>query len=93
MTDYIDATGKHCAMIDECSTFETVTEAYSFLVDNFKRHYNSNRSPFPMFMHTDGVYKSPVLFNGMYKKRLGLVSAVQTSTLGTVYILRHLKKF
>ena len=65
MTDYIDATGTHCTMIDQCATSETVTGAYNLLMDNFKRHYENNRSPFPMFMHAGGLIRFPAIFKGM----------------------------
>jgi len=51
MTDYTDSQGEPCAMVDECSFPKTVEGVYNLLMDNFKKHYNGNRSPFPMFMH------------------------------------------
>ncbi|XP_074598790.1 chitin deacetylase 8-like [Brevipalpus obovatus] len=41
-----------CAMVDACVPNPNTTElTYKFLIDNFRRHYYSNRAPFPIFMH------------------------------------------
>ena len=51
MVDYVDLQGKPCNMIDGCSAPANEQEAYDLLAKNFERHYNSNKAPFPMFMH------------------------------------------
>jgi len=40
-----------CAMIDACHDNGTKQSAYDLLLNNFLRHYLTNRAPFPMFMH------------------------------------------
>jgi len=41
-----------CSMIDACQDRLTKLSAYNMLLDNFMRHYTSNRAPFPVFMRT-----------------------------------------
>ena len=65
MTDYTDAQGAPCAMVDECSFPKTVEGVYNLLMDNFKKHYNGNRSPFPMFMHAGWLITSNYSRQGM----------------------------
>merc|ERR1712142_1076426 len=40
-----------CTMIDACHDNGTKQSAYDLLLNNFLRHYLTNRAPFPMFMH------------------------------------------
>jgi len=40
-----------CAMIDACHDNGTKQSAYDLLLNNFLRHYLTNRAPFPMFLH------------------------------------------
>lgn len=49
LVDYRDPTGKLCAMIDACTGLNTADDVYNMLMNNFKRHYLSNKAPFPMF--------------------------------------------
>ena len=51
MTDYTDKTGTKCAMVDECTVNDDVTDIYDLLMTNFLSHYKKNRSPFPIFIH------------------------------------------
>jgi len=43
--------GSACSMIDSCNDRGTRDSARDMLLDNFMRHYTSNRAPFPLFMH------------------------------------------
>eukprot|EP00794_Sanderia_malayensis_P004976 gene4976-5626_t len=52
MTEYTDSQGRRCSMVDQCTRPKSVTEAYNLLMTNFQKHYKSNRSPFPIFMHS-----------------------------------------
>ena len=67
MTDYTDAAGNPCSMIDECAVPQSITALYDFLMANFKKHYESNRSPFPMFMHAAWLVRYPHAPEGMKK--------------------------
>jgi len=40
-----------CSVIDACQDRRTKESARDMLLDNFLRHYTSNRAPFPLFMH------------------------------------------
>ena len=64
MVDYLDLRGEPCNMIDGCSAPRNQTEAYELLEKNFKRHYTSNRAPFPMFMHAVWFQKYPYTLEG-----------------------------
>merc|ERR1711942_282122 len=49
----------HCAMIDACRDNGTKKSAYELLLNNFLRHYLTNRAPFPMFMHAGWFTVNP----------------------------------
>merc|ERR1711942_2598 len=49
----------HCAMIDACRDNGTKQSAYDLLLNNFLRHYLTNRAPFPMFMHAGWFTVNP----------------------------------
>ena len=68
MIDYIDLKGKPCNMIDGCSAPANEQETYELLSRNFDRHYNSNRAPFPMFMHAVWFAKYPYTLSGKSMK-------------------------
>ena len=68
MIDYIDLKGKPCNMIDGCSAPADGPETYELLSRNFDRHYNSNRAPFPMFMHAVWFAKYPYTLSGKSMK-------------------------
>lgn len=44
--------GHICAMVDSCPTHLSDEEIYALLLDNFNRHYKSNRAPFGLYFHT-----------------------------------------
>merc|ERR1712142_1198743 len=48
-----------CAMIDACHDNGTKQSAYDLLLNNFLRHYLTNRAPFPMFMHAGWFTANP----------------------------------
>jgi len=48
-----------CAMIDACHDNGTKQSAYDLLLNNFLRHYLTNRAPFPMFMHAGWFTVNP----------------------------------
>ncbi|GBL75529.1 hypothetical protein AVEN_154875-1 [Araneus ventricosus] len=42
----------HCSMLDACTPYPTTEkETYAYMMDNFERHYTSNKAPFPVFLH------------------------------------------
>nr|XP_042913473.1 chitin deacetylase 8-like [Parasteatoda tepidariorum] len=42
----------YCSMLDACTPQpKTALDTKEFLMKNFKRHYDSNRAPFPVFLH------------------------------------------
>lgn len=42
----------HCSMLDACTPYPTnVSDTYAYMMENFDRHYTSNRAPFPIFLH------------------------------------------
>ena len=47
------------AMIDACHDNGTRDSAFNLLMDNFLRHYVTNRAPFPMFMHAGWFTVNP----------------------------------
>jgi len=48
-----------CAMVDACHDNGTKQSAYDLLLNNFLRHYLTNRAPFPMFMHAGWFTVNP----------------------------------
>lgn len=41
-----------CSMVDACTPYPTtVADTKKFLMENFDRHYYSNKAPFPVFLH------------------------------------------
>ncbi len=66
MTEYIDSKGLPCCMVDQCTRPESVSAAYELLTSNFMRHYQSNRSPFPVFMHSAWFSICPGALQGTY---------------------------
>jgi len=52
LIQYIDEKSRVCSMLDACQDRLTKTSAYNLLLNNFIRHYRTNRAPFPIFMST-----------------------------------------
>ena len=54
LVQYTDVNGVFCTMPDDrrCDNGGTFESTLKMLEDNFLRHYNSNRSPFPIFIHS-----------------------------------------
>jgi len=49
-----------CAMVDSCfSSKPTADQVYKFLVNNFDRHYNTNRAPLGLFFHSAFLKNDP----------------------------------
>lgn len=47
-----DKNGFICSMFDECGRgFTTEDEVYQFFMDNFNRHFQNSRAPFPLYGH------------------------------------------
>lgn len=44
--------GHICAMVDSCPTHLSEDEVYNMFMDNFNRHYKTNRAPFGLYFHT-----------------------------------------
>jgi len=64
MIQYEDVKGHACSMLDACQDELTKNSAYNLLLNNFLRHYKTNRAPFPIFMNTwmsNGQYRSEAL--------------------------------
>jgi hypothetical protein len=38
--------------MDSCPQFYSEDEAYEMLMENFQRHYTTNRAPFGLYFHT-----------------------------------------
>jgi hypothetical protein len=47
-----DIEGHICAMVDSCPTHLSEDEVYSMFMENFNRHYKTNRAPFGLYFHT-----------------------------------------
>ena len=47
-----DLNGGRCSMGDACSNPMDESGVYKMLMNNFKRHYDSNRAPFGLFYHS-----------------------------------------
>lgn len=42
----------HCSMLDACTPYPVnASDTIAYIMDNFDRHYTSNRAPFPIFLH------------------------------------------
>jgi len=41
-----------CAMVDSCPQFFSEKELYDMLMENFRRHYDTNRAPLGLYFHT-----------------------------------------
>ena len=41
-----------CAMVDSCPGFFSEKELYEMLMNNFRRHYDTNRAPLGLYFHT-----------------------------------------
>ncbi len=39
-------------MVDSCPTHLSEDEVYAMFMDNFNRHYKTNRAPFGLYFHT-----------------------------------------
>jgi len=73
MVDLTDAHDNPCAMLDTCDSGDTADTVFKFLTDNFKEHYEGNRSPFGLFMHSAWL-QLPGHFDG-YEKFLNSMSS------------------
>ena len=68
MTDYTDLKGVLCPMVDACPNQpKNEEEAYEFLMNNFLARYNTNRAPFPMFMHATWLTMFPHGYTGRFQ--------------------------
>jgi len=63
MIDLKDSVGTPCAMLDSCNPGLTADDVFNFLSTNFKLHYEGNRSPFGMFVHSAWL-QTPEHFQG-----------------------------
>lgn len=53
-----------CAMVDSCfSSRPTAEQFYQFLVNNFNRHYQQNRAPMGLFLHSAFLKNQPELLD------------------------------
>uniref|UniRef100_A0A0L8FTW1 NodB homology domain-containing protein n=1 Tax=Octopus bimaculoides TaxID=37653 RepID=A0A0L8FTW1_OCTBM len=62
LVEYEDKDGTLCAMLDECDTSRSEEELYNVIMKNFENHYNTNRAPFGIYMHSPWL-KNPSNFN------------------------------
>lgn len=54
MVSWTDKNGYGCSMIDGCAyqPEDNVDAIFQWILDNFNRHYEGNRAPFGMFLHS-----------------------------------------
>ncbi|XP_066942872.1 chitin deacetylase 1-like isoform X2 [Macrobrachium rosenbergii] len=53
-----------CAMVDSCfSNKPTADQFYKFLVNNFDRHYNTNRAPMGLYFHSAFLKNDPEILD------------------------------
>ena len=52
MVMWQDLRGGRCSMGDACSNPSDEDGVYEMLMNNFNRHYNSNRAPFGLYYHS-----------------------------------------
>eukprot|EP00794_Sanderia_malayensis_P008121 gene8121-8991_t len=50
MLTLYDKNNNPCAYPSECKNITTADDVYNLLLNNFKRHYEGNRAPFPFFL-------------------------------------------
>ena len=41
-----------CAMVDSCPPYFSENELYEMFMENFRRHYDTNRAPLGLYFHT-----------------------------------------
>ena len=41
-----------CAMVDSCPPYFSEHELYEMFMNNFRRHYETNRAPLGLYFHT-----------------------------------------
>jgi len=82
MVDLTDSHSSPCAMLDTCFSGNTSDTVFNFLKDNFKEHYEGNRSPFGLFMHS-AWFAYPGHFEG-YEKFLDWLSSFDDVYLTTI---------
>ena len=52
MVMWQDLRGGRCSMVEACFAPETADDVHLFMMNNFNRHYKSNRAPFGIFYHS-----------------------------------------
>lgn len=52
MVMWQDLRGGRCSMVDACQAPDTADDVHKMMMDNFNRHYKSNRAPFGIFYHS-----------------------------------------
>jgi len=52
-----------CAMIDSCGSILTGDQFYTFLTNNFYRHYDQNRAPLGLFYHAAWLKNNPEFYD------------------------------
>ncbi|XP_071446370.1 chitin deacetylase 7-like [Hetaerina americana] len=70
-----------CSMVDTCPYIDNADDILQFMKDNFHRHYDGNKAPFPFFLHAAWFSALPDRFDA-YNKFLDYLA-----TLPDVYIV------
>ncbi|XP_046391271.1 chitin deacetylase 7-like [Ischnura elegans] len=63
MVDWSNDDGIPCSMVDTCPMIDDPVELFAFIKQNFHRHYDSNRAPFPFFIHAAWFAALPMRFD------------------------------
>lgn len=80
---YKQSSGYPCSMLDACTAPVTEQEWLDFFEDNFKAHYEDNRSPFGVYSHSAWFFGGQARVDALKKFLLKLGS------MKDVYIVSH----
>ncbi|XP_043272013.1 chitin deacetylase 8 [Venturia canescens] len=63
MVMWFDQQGVGCSMVDSCVNIPTDAPSITnWIIEQFNRHYKTNRAPFPIFMHAAWFLRNPENF-------------------------------
>ncbi|XP_011184262.1 chitin deacetylase 7 [Zeugodacus cucurbitae] len=93
MVSWFDTAGYSCAMIDGCiyPPKDDVDAMFNWMMENFKRHYDGNRTPFGMYLHAAWFQRGRHYFEA-FRKFLLHVNTLPDVYLTTVSRVIHYMK-
>ncbi|KAL7738033.1 hypothetical protein ACLKA6_006386 [Drosophila palustris] len=94
MVTWTDTEGYSCSMIDACAypPEDDVNALFEWMLENFNRHYKSNRAPFGMYLHAAWFSRGRNNFAAFKKFMHHLTTYPDVYMTGVSRMLEYVKK-